>query len=1155
MKREPTRRSTTRMLANSARRVSPLALLTAAFAVLGCSEGTESEGEVAQAAQSCAAQPPASDPSLAFSCGYAVEARHHSFWHWGGFFGSIELTNVSGDRGTEFEVFADLHGVTPRRCLRAECEAVEGGYLFTAPNRLQHAGIRRGHSYTIDFMSLDPSEDVTPYVVSINGVKCDQVAPTVSLEASGSFYTASGTLTLTATATDNVAVKKVVFLRDGQAIATDMTAPYVLDVPISTAENGRHRYTAAAYDMSGNTASTGTKSVLTSIGNKFFGTAITTAADYAGFSAHFNQITPGNAGKWGSVEAVQDQMNWTELDTAYNFAKSHNVPFKLHTLVWGQQQPTWMANLSADQQLAQIEEWMTALAARYPNVDLIDVVNEPLHAPPAYAAALGGAGATGWDWVIKSFEMARAHFPNAELLLNDYSILTMASTTQNYLKIINLLKERGLIDGIGEQGHFYERAPELSDLAANVQALADTGLPVYISELDLNFSDDARQAIRMRDVFSTFWSNPSVVGVTHWGYLQGNMWQTNAYLVRTDGSLRAALTWIECYKAGGTDCTVPTYVPQPRKGDNNGITLEAEDYDSAHALLPAGTVVGYTSDGSWLSFDSVAFDGNWDTLSLSYAKPGNVAVNLTVHLDSLDNAPVATLPLGSTADWSTYKTVTIPWAPIAGERKIFIRFNGGGGNIDTIKFSAPAGFSSNIITDSDFEQGTKDGWSTWATGAIANTTARAVSGTHGLIMSGRTGNSPLVQSLTSKVVPGKTYKASVWATIGGAASASAYVTTAIQCAGGSTTYGRLGGWSNSKTVADGTWLEFSGDIVVPDCPLANVAMWLEGPEANVDLYIDHVSVRQQTTQNVINNGTFESGTSGWSTWGGAVLSASTARFHGGAQSLLLSNRTSNSPALTDITSVVKPGTSYPFTLWVSINSPDGSSKAINVTQATTCVDASGTASTTYNWVGGPVTVANGASFTQIAGTVAVPNCTLKQLLFWVEGGAGSDLYVDDVQLLDNSGGSSNLIPDGTFEAGQGAWSGWNYGSLAVTSTAAHAGTYSLKGTSMAQYGALARDIKALVAPGKRYQATAWVSVGNLAAGSGSVKFQTTQSCNGVGSDSYPWLAGATVNNGAWQQVTGTVDLTACTSIEKLQLFVGTDSGDLYVDDVTLTPIP
>ena len=1129
-------------------RVSSHALLGAAFGLAGCGVNADPKEELGQSEQAVVQSAPTD------SCGYQVTSLYHSRWRKDGFFGLLELKNVSGPKATDFKVFADLHGATPSKCLLSECEEAEGGYMFTPPKWFKLIGLGRGQTYPIAYMSRDPYTDVTPYVISINGVVCDQVPPTVSLDASGNFFTAAGKLTLTATASDNVAVKKVVFMRDGQAVATDTAAPYTFDVPISASENGRHRYTAVAYDMSGNSATSGTKSVLTGIGNKFFGTAATTAVDYTSLLAHFNQVTPGNAGKWGSVEAVQDQMNWTDLDTAYNFAKSNHIPFKLHTLIWGQQQPSWIDSLPADQQLAQIDQWMTALAARYPNIDLIDVVNEPMHAPPSYVAALGGAGATGWDWVIKSFEMARAHFPNAELILNDYSVLTMASSTQNYLTIINLLKARGLIDGIGEQGHFYERAPELPVISTNLNSLAATGLPIYISELDLNFADDAQQANRMRDLFSTFWSNPSVLGVTHWGYLQGNMWQTNAYLIRTDGSLRPALTWIECYRAGRTDCLVPPYIPQPRKGDVNGINLEAEDYDSAHALLPAGNMVAYASDGSWLGYNQVVFDNNWNTLNVAYALGSANPINLTVHLGSLGNAPVATVPLAPTGDWSTMKTVSIPWAPTSGTQDVFVRFNGGGANVDKISFSAPSGVGPNIIADSDFESATTGGWWSWGAGTIANTTARAVSGTHSLAMTARTDNSPLVQSLTSTVLPGKTYKASVWATIGGAAS-TAYVTTGIQCSGGSTTYGRIGGWGNAQNLTDGNWVEFAGDLVVPDCPLANVSIWLEGPGAGVDLYIDHVSVRQQTTSNIIKNGTFESGTTGWYTWSGGAMSASTARAHGGTQSLLVTNRADNAPAATDVTSIVKPGSNYPFSLWVSINSTDGSSKSINVTQAATCLDAGGNASTAYNWIGGPVTVPNGTGWVQISGTVAVPNCTLQQLQFWVEGGAGADLYVDDVQLLDKSGAASNLITDGTFESGQGAWFGWGQSLLGVTNTSAHAGTQSLRGVAMTSGAAMARDIQALVTPGKRYQATAWVSVANVAAGSELVKWQTVQNCNSDSSDSYPWLNGVTVSNGTWQQVSGVVDLTACASMNKLLLFAGADAGDLYVDDVTLTPAP
>lgn len=163
--------------------------------------------------------------------------------------------------------------------------------------------------------------------------------------------------------------------------------------------------------------------MLVAIGDKFFGTATSTAADYTNLLSYFDQITPGNAGKWGTVEAVQGTFDWTDLDTAYNFAKSNNLPFKYHNLIWGQQQPSWIDSLSAADQLTAINNWMAAIAARYPNIDMIDVVNEPMHTPPSYIAALGGAGTTGWDWVITAFQMARDYFPNSDLLLNDFDVL------------------------------------------------------------------------------------------------------------------------------------------------------------------------------------------------------------------------------------------------------------------------------------------------------------------------------------------------------------------------------------------------------------------------------------------------------------------------------------------------------------------------------------------------------------------------------------------------------------------------------------------------------------------------------------------------------------------------------------------------------------
>ncbi len=65
------------------------------------------------------------------------------------------------------------------------------------------------------------------------------------------------------------------------------------------------------------------------------------------FTQYFNEVTPENAGKWGSAAGTTRTaaMRWANLDQAYNFAQANGFPFNFHVLVWGNQQPTWMAAL------------------------------------------------------------------------------------------------------------------------------------------------------------------------------------------------------------------------------------------------------------------------------------------------------------------------------------------------------------------------------------------------------------------------------------------------------------------------------------------------------------------------------------------------------------------------------------------------------------------------------------------------------------------------------------------------------------------------------------------------------------------------------------------------------------------------------------------
>ena len=295
--------------------------------------------------------------------------------------------------------------------------------------------------------------------------------------------------------------------------------------------------------------------------DKFLG-AGTSSYIWRNLYQYWNQATPGNDGKWGSVSYAQGQYNWTNLDAIYNYAMNLGLLYKHHTLVWGSQQPGWISGLDTASQRAAVEDWIKRVGQRYPKMNFVDVVNEPLHTPlPSYKNALGGDGATGWDWVITAFQWARQHCaPSVKLILNEYNVLGSTTSATNYLTIINLLKARNLIDGIGVQGHYFEFRShigatigtyvyDLNTIKSNLSRLTATGLPVYITEFDVDEPVDSNQVAEYKIYFPILWSNPGVKGITFWGYIQNDVWSSypNTYLLYSDGRERPVMQWLRAY--------------------------------------------------------------------------------------------------------------------------------------------------------------------------------------------------------------------------------------------------------------------------------------------------------------------------------------------------------------------------------------------------------------------------------------------------------------------------------------------------------------------------------------------------------------------------------------------------------------------------------
>jgi len=214
---------------------------------------------------------------------------------------------------------------------------------------------------------------------------------------------------------------------------------------------------------------------------------------------HFNTATPENDMKWLLIHPKPDQYNWEPADRFVDFALKNNMVPIGHCLVWHGQVPRWTFRddsgnpLTRNELLARMKDHITSVVGRYKGrVKGWDVVNEALNDDGTlrnsqWLRIIGeGKPEQEYDYIAKAFEYAHQADPNAELYYNDYSLDTSKEKCDGAVKIVKYLKSKGLrIDGVGIQLHGGLDYPDKESLDGSITALAETGVKVMITELDI----------------------------------------------------------------------------------------------------------------------------------------------------------------------------------------------------------------------------------------------------------------------------------------------------------------------------------------------------------------------------------------------------------------------------------------------------------------------------------------------------------------------------------------------------------------------------------------------------------------------------------------------------------------------------------------------
>ncbi len=255
---------------------------------------------------------------------------------------------------------------------------------------------------------------------------------------------------------------------------------------------------------------------------------------------YFNQAVYGNEMKWGRWREVPDAEKGVRMKKANAWLRERGFGVRGHVMVWPsfQHMPKFMReNEGKPEVLRQAVLDHIAEQTRIMKGEFVewDVINEPF-AHNDLMRILGRDVMTSW------FQAARAGEPDAELFLNDYTMFHGEgpdSPSEKFYDNVKFLLDQGApIDAIGEQAHIGGTPPGIPKVLERLDHFAKLGLPIQITEFDVNSNDEDFKARYTRDFMTAIYSHPSTTGFVQWGFWAPAHWFPVAAMWNPDWTMR-----------------------------------------------------------------------------------------------------------------------------------------------------------------------------------------------------------------------------------------------------------------------------------------------------------------------------------------------------------------------------------------------------------------------------------------------------------------------------------------------------------------------------------------------------------------------------------------------------------------------------------------
>jgi endo-1,4-beta-xylanase len=206
----------------------------------------------------------------------------------------------------------------------------------------------------------------------------------------------------------------------------------------------------------------------------------------------FNVLTPENVLKWEPVNPKENEWRFEAGDRLVEFAQKNSMAVQGHCLVWHSQVPRDLFTDESGNQISKegltkrMETHIQTLVDRYKGkIRSWDVVNESITPEDGYRKSKWFE-IMGPEFMERAFYTAHEVDPNCKLIYNDYG-MDDPKRRDFVVELVKQYKKKGVpIHGIGMQGHYNLDNPDISAIEASIEAFASTGVPVSLTELDVD---------------------------------------------------------------------------------------------------------------------------------------------------------------------------------------------------------------------------------------------------------------------------------------------------------------------------------------------------------------------------------------------------------------------------------------------------------------------------------------------------------------------------------------------------------------------------------------------------------------------------------------------------------------------------------------------